>query len=97
MAFVGDNPFFYKKSLAFFYGAKLIFRSFATFFGPTVFTSGAKQKLLFPQSISVLDQNAINDSPDYPAEGRLNSELIYEVIVSPKMPNKNLKDFCPTL
>ena len=72
----------------------MIFRSFATFFGPTVFTSGAKQKLLFPQSISVLDQNAINDSPDYPAEGQLNSELIYEVIVSPKMPNKNLKDFC---
>ena len=31
-AFVGDSPFFYKKRLAFFYGAKLIFRSFATFF-----------------------------------------------------------------
>ena len=27
--------------------------------------------------------------------GQLNSEWIYEVIVSPKMPTKNLKDFCP--
>ena len=26
------------------------------------------------------------------AEGQLNSECIYEVIVSPKMPTKNLKD-----
>ena len=33
-AFVGDSPvFLQKKRLAFFYGAKLIFRSFATFFG----------------------------------------------------------------
>ena len=28
-------------------------------------------------------------------KGQLNSELIYKVIVSPKMPTKNLKDFCP--
>ena len=28
-------------------------------------------------------------------KGQLNSEWIYEVIVSPKMPTKNLKDFCP--
>ena len=28
-------------------------------------------------------------------KGQLNSECIYEVIVSPKMPTKNLKDFCP--
>ena len=28
-------------------------------------------------------------------KGQLNSEWIYEVIVSPKMPIKNLKDFCP--
>ena len=28
-------------------------------------------------------------------KGQLNSELIYEVIVSPKMPTKNFKDFCP--
>ena len=27
-------------------------------------------------------------------KGQLNSEWIYEVIVSPKMPTKNLKDFC---
>ena len=29
-------------------------------------------------------------------KGQLNSECIYEVIVSPKMPTKNFKDFCPT-
>ena len=30
------------------------------------------------------------------AKGHLNSELIHEVIVSPKMQTKNCKDFCPT-
>ena len=30
-------------------------------------------------------------------KGQLNSEWIYEVIVSPKMPTKNYQDFCPTL
>ena len=29
-------------------------------------------------------------------KGQLNSELIYEVIVSSKMQTKNYKDFCPT-
>ena len=28
-------------------------------------------------------------------KGQLNSEWIYEVIVSPKMPTKNYQDFCP--
>ena len=28
-------------------------------------------------------------------KGQLNSELIYDAIISPKMPTKNLKDFCP--
>ena len=28
-------------------------------------------------------------------KGQLNSEWIYEVIVSPKMPTKNFSDFCP--
>ena len=28
-------------------------------------------------------------------KGHLNSEWIYKVIVSPKMPTKHLKDFCP--
>ena len=28
-------------------------------------------------------------------KGQLNSEWIYEDIVSPEMPTKNLKDFCP--
>ena len=31
-----------------------------------------------------------------PIKGQLNSEWIDEVIVSPKMPTKNFKDFCPT-
>ena len=30
------------------------------------------------------------------AKGQLNSEWIYEVIVSPKMQTKNYKNFCPT-
>ena len=29
--------------------------------------------------------------------GQLNSECIYEVTVSPKMPTKDYQDFCPTL
>ena len=29
------------------------------------------------------------------SRGQLNSEWIYEVIVSPKMPTKNYQDFCP--
>ena len=29
-------------------------------------------------------------------KGQLDSEWIYEVIVSPKMKTKNYKDFCPT-
>ena len=43
-------------------------------------------------------ENDENDNdtnlPEEPL-GQLNSESIYEVIVSPKMPTKNLKDFCP--
>ena len=31
------------------------------------------------------------------ANGQLNSEWIYEVIVSPKMQTKNYKDFCPII
>ena len=29
------------------------------------------------------------------AKGHLNSEWIYEVIVCPKIPTKNYRDFCP--
>ena len=35
--FALSSPFFYKKKASIFYGAKLIFRSFATFFGLTIF------------------------------------------------------------
>ena len=33
----------------------------------------------------------------YTVKGQLNSEWIYEVIVSSKIPTKNYRDFCPTL
>ena len=36
-----------------------------------------------------------NTIVNVPTKGQLNSEWIYEVIVSPKMPTKHLKDFCP--
>ena len=32
---------------------------------------------------------------DYSTKGQLNSEWIYDVIVSPNMPTKIFKDFCP--
>ena len=31
----------------------------------------------------------------FPIKGQLNSEWIYEVIVSPKTPTENYRDFCP--
>ena len=34
---------------------------------------------------------------DHLPKGQLNSEWFYQVIVSPEMPTKNLKDFCLTL
>ena len=36
-----------------------------------------------------------NISHIWQAKGQLNSEWIYEVIVFPKKPTRNLKDFCP--
>ena len=44
------------------YCAILIFRSFATFFGLTIFRSSTKQKFLFTEFMSVLEQNARIDS-----------------------------------
>ena len=35
------------------------------------------------------------DSATYSAKGQLNSEWIFELIVSPKMPTKYYQDFCP--
>jgi hypothetical protein len=32
---------------------------------------------------------------DYSTKGQLNSGWIYDAIVSPKMPTKIFKDFCP--
>ena len=50
--------------------------------------SATLKSLIFINQI----EDGLNDS-----KGQLNSELIYEVIVSPKMPTKNYQDFCPTL
>ena len=50
-------PFFDKKKTKIFYDAKLIFWQFATFFIPTIFWSGAKQRCCFRESMWVLDQN----------------------------------------
>jgi hypothetical protein len=58
LAFVADSPFFYIKKTRIFYGAKLIFSSFATFFGLTIFWSGAKQRFCFSGCRSVWDQTA---------------------------------------
>jgi hypothetical protein len=49
--------FFLQKTDQKYYGAKLIFRSLETLFGLTIFRSGATQKFLFAESMSVLDQN----------------------------------------
>ena len=41
-------------------------------------------------------ENKLTKHADYIApKGQLNSECIYEVIVSPKIPTKNFSDFCP--
>ena len=42
-----------------------------------------------------LRTGTFDDSLPTLPKGQLNSERIYEVIASPKMPTKNLKDFCP--
>ena len=47
-----------KKRLAFYYGAKLIFRSFATFFVVTIFWSCANQRFCFSDCSSVCNQTA---------------------------------------
>ena len=47
----------WNKSPNKFYGAKSIFRSFATFTGLTIFTLGAKQKFLLTEFMFVSDKN----------------------------------------
>ena len=74
--FVGYSPFFYKKRLAFFYGVKLIFRSFATFFGKTISWSGAKQRFCFTGCRSVWDQTARTWAPGFLAWGQLTSHAL---------------------
>ena len=53
---------------------------------------GLSNNLLFKSILGQREASYTEDTKD-----QLNSEWIYEVIVSPKMPTKNVKDFCPTL
>ena len=43
----------------------------------------------------VRQAGSMNHKTSHLAKGQLNSEWIYEVIISPKMPTKNFSDFCP--
>jgi hypothetical protein len=68
------------------YGAKFISRLLAKYFGLTIFTSGAKQKFLFTEFISVLDQNARIDSPDFLARSCLIGHsflILFQIIRKP--------------
>ena len=66
---------------------KLTFTKFYKAFMEYWITNGLISNL-FPNQY---DPNSISI---YLLKGQLNSEWSYEVIVSPKMPTKNLKDFC---
>ena len=64
--------------------------------------SGLKTKVeLDPFGALIKDSTFAGKVPDLYFfiiyKGQLNSERIYEVIVSPKIPTKNYRDFCPTL
>ena len=56
---------------------------------PTQMKSKCKH---FLHNMSIMSMQGIHNTDP---KGQLNSEWIYEVIVSPKMPTRNLKDFCP--
>ena len=53
-------------------------------------TSLSQSRILLSGDSWKTSKNKVNN------KGQLNSKWIYEVIVSPKMPTKNFKDFCPT-
>ena len=78
-AYIGERlyPFFYKKRPTFFYGAKLTFRSFATFFGLTIIWSGAKQRFCFTGCRSVWNQTARIWALDFLARWQLTSYALY--------------------
>ena len=65
-----------QKRLVFFYGAKLIFRSFAIFFGKTIFWSGAKQRCCFIGCRSVCDQTARIWAPGFLSWWQLTSHAL---------------------
>jgi len=55
----------------------LIFWSFATFFGLTIFWSGAKQRFCYTESMSVLDQNGRIYALGFLARWQLTSHALY--------------------
>ena len=55
----GYGVFFYKKKTKKIYGAKLIFWSFATFVGLTIFWSGDKQRFCFREIYWFINQSGI--------------------------------------
>ena len=57
-----------------------------TFF---LFNLGAKKLIFTSKSRKILRNGPFG------GKGQLNSERIYEVIVCPKIPIKNYRDFCP--
>ena len=75
--FVILNKRFYKKRIKKYYGAKLIFWSFATFLGLTIFWLGAKERICFRESMSVLDQNGRIQALGFLARWRLTSHALY--------------------
>ena len=69
--------FLTRKKTKTFDDAKLIFWSFATFFVPTIFWSGAKQRFCFGESMSVLDQNGRIQALGFLARWRLIIHSLY--------------------
>ena len=59
----------------------MIFWSFTTFFVPTIFWSGAKQRFCFRESMSALDQNGRIQSLGFLARWRLTSHALYYKIL----------------
>ena len=73
-------------------------QSAPVFYQPTPDNSVAHEAI--PENVEPQDLTPYKfrwDIFDRDSKGQLNSEWIYEVIVSSKMPTKNLKDYCPTL
>ena len=74
---------------------KVFFFNHSKFWTTVGILNGLYLEISIKREITSLDENYIKT--DFSAKGHLNSNWIYEVIVSPKMQTKNLKDFCLTI